>query len=386
MSRSSRDQTPGATQLVSGSSLAKSSDSGKKKRSANETDTDNLHDELIDQATTVPVNKEFQKVDHDGNGKIDVFEYQASTRADSRVAKYRFQCVDANMDNELSVEEFSKAQEKPEEIERCLNMMIAYQMIDKNRDGWLSQSELWTTSGGGTQFDSRWAFMIACSDRNGDGKVSPIEFSQDMYNCIEEKSEAASKKFVNFSLTDADASGCANQTELSAAVNMLFGLDLVSTRPPSRAIRGVSRRWMQCVDFNGDVCLSDKEYKDLLDPSPEQSHCIGDGYQKLESDMDFQIMDTNFDGKVSKQEYYNWIAKLDMQVAQQEAEALFNSADTNKNGFIDEDEFSHAGEEYEGDGPGYLLFHQFFKPGNSSKLHQAWKGTISKTWAGIGRQ
>merc|ERR1719235_548169 len=233
-------------------------------------------------------------------------------------------------------------------------MMLAFKLVDKDQDGGISQDELWSNVGG-PSFDARWAFMIACSDRNGDGRVSPMEFSKDMYGCMEEKSNAAMTAFANFSKSDKDSNGCVNETEMGDAVNMLFGINLISDRPPSQATRKLTRRWMSCVDFNSDQCLTKKEYNGLLDPTPEQAQCTGKYYQKYEADMDFQIMDTSNDNRVSKQEYYDWINKLGMEVDHQDADLLFEKADKDKNGFIEESEFHHAGEEYEGDGPAVLF-------------------------------
>jgi len=357
---------------------------GEKQRPARKHDEDEtLTRELVDQATTQPAKKRFDRVDRNGDGKIDEMEYFASTRACRRVATNRFNCTDENMDHSLSLKEFSDAQDQPDHLEQCITMMFAFKMVDKNRDGGISQEELWSNVGG-PNFDSRWAFTIACSDRNNDGRVSPLEFSKDMYGCMEEKSDVAMTKFRNYSRTDRDGDGCANQSELALAVNTLFGIDLISDKPPSRATRKLTRRWMSCTDFNSDRCLNRKEYDDLMNPTPAQSHCTGTAYEKYEGDMDFEIMDTSDDDKVSRQEYYNWIEKLDLEVDQQDADALFTNADVNKNGFIDEHEFVHAGEEHEGDGPGYLFLTNPADPTRSIKS-RIWRGSIQKTFSGLYR-
>lgn len=360
---------------------AESAEHGKRppqKHDANET----LTREVVDQATVQPMKKHFERVDRNGDGKIDEWEYFANTRAARWVAKHRFNCSDENHDHTLSLKEFSDAQDKPDDIETCVAMMFAFNMVDKNRDGGISQQELWS-SVGGANFDSRWAFTIACSDSNNDRRVSPMEFSKDVYGCIEERSNAALTKFAHFEKTDENADGCANQTELALAVNMLFGIDQISDKPPNRATRTLTRRWMSCSDFNADRCLSQEEYDGLLDPTPRMSHCTGTAFEKYEGDMDFEIMDTNDDDKVSRQEYYAWIEQLDLEVDQQDADSLFRNADVNKNGFVDEHEFVHAGEEHEGDGPGYLFFVNPVDPARSSKTRRAWRGSIQSTFAGL---
>lgn len=360
---------------------AKEAEKGKGKKH----DDDTLATETVDQATTQPAKKEFDAIDRNGDGKIDLGEYSASTRADSRVAKYRFNCSDANLDHSLDLEEFTDAQSKPKELEKCLSMMMAFRLVDKDRNGEISQDELWANVGG-PSFDSRWAFMVACSDLNQDRKISPMEFSSDMYGCVEEKENQALKGFANFSHSDSNGDGCADEAEMGLAINRLFGMQLISDRPPNQAMRALTRRWMSCVDFDSNRCLNKEEYMNLLDPSPVQSRCIGTSYERYEADMDFTIMDTNHDNQVSQQEYYNYCDKLDIEIEQQEADALFKSADTNKNGFIDEHEFVTAGDEYSGDGPGKLFFLRSTDPARSLKSRTAWAGSLKKTWSGLFQQ
>jgi len=385
--RSRHDNVTGGSVLVSHTEAAEASLSGArggkggkgekkgKESEKNEPDTDSLSEELVDQATTQPYKKRFDRVDRNGDGKIDQWEYFASTRANRRVATNRFNCTDENMDYSISPQEFADAQAKPQELERCVSMMLAFKLMDRDRDGGISQQELWNNLGG-SSFDSRWAFRVACSDTNRDGRVSPMEFSKDVYGCVEEKQDAAMLRFSNFSKSDADSDGCANETEMTVSLGMLFGLNLLADKPPGLSTRKLSRRWMSCTDFNSNQCLSEKEYKELLSPtSPRQSRCIGTSYEMYESDMDFELMDANHDDKVSRQEYYSWIAKLDIEVDHQDAAALFNSADVNGNDFVEEKEFHTAGEEHEGDGPGYLLL-------RAAKAHRSWLGSIQKTLAG----
>jgi len=346
-------------------------------------DNDTLTHELIDQATTQPRNKKFKMVDKNGDGKIDYWEYIASTRAATRIATYRFNCTDDNLDQSIDVKEFEAAQAAPQEMDRCMSMLVAFQMVDKDRNGYIAQDELWSNVGG-PDFDSRWAFMIACSDLNGDGKVSPMEFSKDMYGCMEEKSDAAYTDFTNFTKSDQNGDGCADEAEMEVAVNTLFGINLISNKPPSRATKALTRRWMSCVDFDSNQCLTKEEYVDgLLNPTPAESQCIGTNYEQYEADMDFEIMDTNNDGKISRQEYYAWCSKLDIEINQQDAESLFQSADANNDGFIQNDEFDSAGANHKGDGPGALFFLRSTDPARSIKTRTAWQGSLRKTWTGL---
>merc|ERR1719424_1316995 len=105
---------------------------------------------------------------------------------------------------------------------------------------------------------------------------------------------------------------------------------------------------MSCVDFDASRSLCEKEYTEgLLNPTPVQAQCTGNYYTKYEADMDFEIMDTSNDRRICRQEYYDWCSQLDIDIHQQEAAALFASADVNEDGFIDENEFTSAGEAYE---------------------------------------
>lgn len=355
-------------------------------------DNDTLAHEIVDQATTQPVQHAFDSIDQDHDGNVSLHEYLASSRAPERVADRRFKCADDNMDSYLDAMEFSEIQAKPREIERCISMLMAFRMVDKNQDGHLSQSELWRKVDHGS-FDSRWAFMIACSDLNHDGKVSPREFSTDMYGCMEDKADQAASRFAEFNNTDTDGNGIANETEMIIAVRVLFGLSLIPTklvsdRNPSHATKALTQKWIHCVDFDADGALSKEEYEGgphggLLFPTDEQNMCIGVSYNEYEADMDFQIMDSNNDHMISQQEYYDWCSNIDLEIEQQEAHNLFHSADTNKDGFIDINEFHAAGAAHQGDGPGYFFFHRTVASVSPLRSLTAWRGSIQKTWAGL---
>lgn len=319
-------------------------------------DRDNLADETADQATTHPRKKEFDAVDLNKDGKISPSEYYATTRAHERVASYRFNCTDTNLDRSLDIHEFAEAQSKPQDLERCFRMQIAYGMADQNQDGVVTMQELWTTVD--TEgMEGREAFMIACSDGNGDGKISPSEFSRDIYGCVEDKSEAAFVEFTKHSNADTNKDGCADQAEMSVAANKLLGNDLLSDKPPSRSVQRLAQRMINCADHDLNMCIDKEEWAHMMDePTPEMEYCIGTSFEQYDADVSFEIMDTNGDGKISKQEYYTWCSDMEIEVEHEEADALFNSADVNNDGFINEYEYTHAGENHEGDGPGHFFF------------------------------
>jgi Ca2+-binding EF-hand superfamily protein len=367
-----------------GSGKQRKGKGGKASKKSGDDEPDSLTHELVDQAMTSPMKQAFDRVDVNSDGKIDYMEYLASTRASQNIARRRWNCSDDNMDGSLDIKEFEAAQTNLEAIESCISMLLAFRMIDQDQNGFLSQEELWR-SVGGPSFDARWAFNVACSDLNVDGKVSPREFSTDMYGCIEEKSAQAFTNFTNFNLTDVNTNGCIDQAELANAINGLFGMRLISKQPPSQATSQLAQRWIGCVDSDAKSCLNRKEYEvALLSPTQEQGACIGDQYTKYEGDMDFELMDTNHDRRVSKQEYYTWCGKLDIVIDHKEADRLFADADTSKNGFIEESEFHPAGPNHKGDGPG-VFFLRSTEPARSSKSRTKWLGNLRKTWSGVFR-
>merc|ERR1719421_2441808 len=75
-------------------------------------------------------------------------------------------------------------------------------------------------------------------------------------------------------------------------------------------------------------------------------------------------MDSSGDGKVSKQEAYDFAGQGMPQadIDQSDMDGFFDDADTNDDGFISFDEFYGAGEEIEGDGKGKFLLKRALKP------------------------
>lgn len=357
------------------------------RKDAGSGDNDTLATESLDQATVQPRNKEFETVDGNHDGKINKQEYVYNSRAGQRIAEYRFECSDANMDKSLNVSEFVEALSKPKSLDKCVTMLLAFKMMDQNQDGHLTQRELWR-SAQKDRFDARWAFMIACSDLNDDGKVSPMEFTSDMYGCVEDSAEKAADKFANFTFSDKNADGCIDQDEMIKGIRMLVGLDqiptkLVSDTSPSQATVKLANRWIYCVDFDLSGCLDKEEFEDgLLNPTPSEQQCIGNSYNQYEDDMDFHIMDTSNDNKVSEQEYYDWCIKLDMDIDYEKARALFESTDANGDHFVTAKEFEDAGKNHQGDGANYLFFHRSRQPAWSMRSLTRWRGSIRKTWGG----
>jgi len=94
------------------------------------------------------------------------------------------------------------------------------------------------------------------------------------------------------------------------------------------------------IDKNGDGCVDEDEYKQI-----QKAH--------NECDVQFKMMDMNGDGKVSRQEAANYVSDhMDhADISYGKARAIFESADTNKDQFLQEKEFCEAGS-YKGDGNG----------------------------------
>mmetsp|Transcript_8959 Transcript_8959/g.14517 ORF Transcript_8959/g.14517 Transcript_8959/m.14517 type:complete len:384 (+) Transcript_8959:68-1219(+) len=325
-------------------------------------DQDTLAGETVDQATTVR-SKSFQALDVNGDGHVLLWEYLKTSRDNKRLATYKFECTDGNLDGYLDSGEFNFTQAHPQEMDECLGSMFAFKMIDKNHDGHLSQKEMWKTVGS-MRFDQRWAFMIACSDLNQDGKVSPMEFSGNVYDCVEHRIAVANEEFVHFNHIDQDNSSCVDEKEMTAALIKLLGHDLIRKGKVhyggnDESVDNLAIRWVNCADDNHDDCLCEAEYEHLLDPDDNQAYCLGTSFELYEYDMDFAIMDSSHDGRVSKQEYYTWVDRIEVEVDHKEADDLFHSSDLNNDGFIDKEEFHEAGSAYEGDGPNALFMYAF---------------------------
>lgn len=144
------------------------------------------------------------------------------------------------------------------------------------------------------------------------------------------------------------------------------------------------------ADTNRDKCIDKAEFKaagELEGPPPgfqkTKTKMIGKKEfteQQLKEDRhEFDAMDRNGDGKVSKPELYHYadqnMDQADIQMEQ--VEEMFADTDTNKDGFISFKEFEGAGEEIEGDG-NEMEKVKPMKPSNhtepvSFKIHKARK-------------
>eukprot|EP00747_Dinoflagellata_sp_TGD_P162243 gnl/TRDRNA2_/TRDRNA2_179634_c0_seq1.p1 gnl/TRDRNA2_/TRDRNA2_179634_c0~~gnl/TRDRNA2_/TRDRNA2_179634_c0_seq1.p1 ORF type:complete len:245 (-),score=70.34 gnl/TRDRNA2_/TRDRNA2_179634_c0_seq1:83-817(-) len=106
------------------------------------------------------------------------------------------------------------------------------------------------------------------------------------------------------------------------------------------------------ADKNGDGCINEEEWNG---PSGGESRIEGGDTSfkgPTDTKMEFQLMDINADGRVSRQEAYTYVHDYldESDLNSDKMKKLFEDADKDKDNYITEKEFTDAGAAHEGDG------------------------------------
>lgn len=129
------------------------------------------------------------------------------------------------------------------------------------------------------------------------------------------------------------------------------------------------------ADTDGDGCLNRTEFKadaEMEGPPPgfQALKIMNMGIENFTKEMEaedkleFDAMDRNADGKISKSEAYHF-ANANMPQAdidEQMLKKIFQESDTNGDNFLDFDEFLRAGQIFQGDGNETIKARPMWKP------------------------
>jgi len=177
-----------------------------------------------------------------------------------------------------------------------------------------------------------------------------------------------------FKMLDADGDGCVTVAETNDVMRQQMqqgapDVSLMSEKEKKQMkqmmdhMQERSKQMFAFVDKNKDECIDRTEFKaaqEMEGPPPGyQTHMEEEmGEEEFEEQMEedekaeFDFMDRSGDGKISKPEIYNYADKNmpHADISKEKVDEMFDSADTDKDGFLTFDEFSDAGKNYEGDG------------------------------------
>ncbi|KAI8099902.1 uncharacterized protein BX664DRAFT_382370 [Halteromyces radiatus] len=150
-----------------------------------------------------------------------------------------------------------------------------------------------------------------------------------------------------FQLYDQDNDGIINIDEFKIIIMSLNkNLDEATA---TAIVKEVDKNNDCVIDFDEFVCAmirlspysttsSGLKHHDLQKWNP-WSHFINNKYEEDELIECFRAFDTNHDGLISRTELDKVMRKLGEQLSQKDLEDMINEADTNKDGYIDYEEF-----------------------------------------------
>jgi Ca2+-binding EF-hand superfamily protein len=239
--------------------------------------------------------------------------------------------------------------------------------MDADGNGQLSADELmyrqFSTGCEASESQIRAVDYMKCGDTDGSNSISPAEFEASMQpgwvKCVVERNEHRSHGFMRFFDVDADFSDSLSGAELRLALQNLWG-------EPGQQLR---QPFMKCVDTDKDQKISQKEFHDAeaqYNPATRKFEngfpytnnkevlaCLDTAMVDFDANLAFAATDRNKDKRVSKSEAYAVMGT--MPIAQPKAQAIFEAADLNKDGYLDAEEFKKAGESYKGEGESFVI-------------------------------
>jgi len=235
--------------------------------------------------------------------------------------------------------------------------------MDRNGNGVLDVQELmyrqFITGCEPFEAQVRAQDYMTCADLNKDRVIDASEFKvgatkPEFAECIKQTSDRRAHGFVRFFDADADMDGFLTPTELRVGLINLWG-------QPGEVL---SEPLMKCADKDKDGKMDQHEFHDIIatyNPMTREWQmwsgtsdrailtCMKPAFAKFDAALVFYVTDTNKDNQISKGETYDLVSNVAGSGMQQStANDIFKAADTDKNGFLNLDEFEKAGASYEG--------------------------------------
>lgn len=265
-----------------------------------------------------------------------------------------------------------------------------FYLMDRNKDGVLDAEEIaYKQFASGCEpcvAHARGQDYVQCGDTNKDGKISKEEFKESTKPawaaCVKDMKDRRLHGFVRFFESDEDWDNKLSLNELRVGIQKMWG----------PAGDHLAKPLLECVDKDKDQHMSQSEFHDSIgayNPStrswqmwegtsdPAILACLQPAFKKFDAALAFEIMDSNGNQMVSKQECFDTMdAQEGATMDYHKAEAIFKAADLNKDGVLNLDEFMKAGESYKGEGESFFARRGFIvkassaaKTGMSAQCH-----------------
>jgi len=262
--------------------------------------------------------------------------------------------------------------------------------LDRNKDGSLDAKELtYKQFASGCEpsvAHARGLDYLQCGDKNKDGKISEEEFKESTKPawaaCVKDLKDRRLHGFVRFFEADEDWDNKLSLNELNVGIQKMWG----------PAGHHLAKPLLDCVDKNKDNYMQQDEFHDSIagyNPAtrswqmwegtsdPTILACLQPAFKKFDAALAFEIMDTNQNQKVSKQECFDTMDSQEGSgvMDHDTANKIFAAADLDKSNDLSLDEFIKAGESYKGKGESFALqgfsveASKIAKTGMASKCH-----------------
>ncbi|KAL4464835.1 hypothetical protein ABPG74_011396 [Tetrahymena malaccensis] len=134
----------------------------------------------------------FIELDKDGDGQLSKEEliegYErliGDKQQAQKIVEYVFKEIDYDGSGKVSFQEFLVATASKEQIITKDNLNKAFDLIDEDRNGFITKDELQRVIGGTSLNDQVWEQMMKECDMNGDGQIDKKEFVDLMFKWVD---------------------------------------------------------------------------------------------------------------------------------------------------------------------------------------------------------
>jgi len=273
-------------------------------------------------------------------------------------------------DDHLGNELIDNAKHKPKEAQPKDTFDKDFVIMDRNKDGSLSEDELrfkqYASGCEPSVAHARGLDYMQCGDKNKDGKISREEFKDSATSpawsaCVKNLKDRRLHGFVRFFEADEDWNNKLSLNELRVGIQKMWG----------PAGDHLAKPLLECADKDKDKHMSQDEFHDSIaayNPAsrswqmwegtsdPTILACLAPAFKKFDAALVFEIMDRNNNQKITKQECYDSTDATEGPVIDMKTvDAIFKASDTDKSGDLNLDEFIKAGESYKGADESFML-------------------------------